>query len=531
MAEEQKIDIKEALKREFVKCAKDPEYFLKKYVWIQTTDKGRELFSLFLYQQKVLHLITKHKRLDILKSRQLGLTTLIAGYCIWAMTFKPDYKILAIAPTQEKAIHILAKVRFAYDNLPEWLKEKEVKNNEKTLSLGNGSEMRALTGAGDSARGFTGHFLIIDEAAFIDNAEELWGSSQQTLATGGKAIILSTPNGHGNWFHKLWQAAEMSENDFLPIKLPWNLHPGRDQAWRKKQDVELGEKMAAQECDCDFMTSGEGYFDEKDKKFIEDNIEEPLEKRGQRQTYWIWKYPQTGRSYVILADVARGDGADANGFHVMDLDTWEQVAEVKDAEIGTTEYAKLLVQVGIDYNNAFLIIDRVGLGWAVVQGVIDMGYSNMYYSPKSEITDLNTYLDKYYDLGKEDMVPGFGTSTKNRAAVVNAGGLYVRTRTVKMRSRRFWEEMKTFIWKNGKPQAMRGYNDDLIMPFAFGCYLRDTVFEYRTKGLEMTRATLGGIKRVTSQTLPKQNQDYIKQDIYKMKIPGQPDQDLTWLLG
>ena len=104
------------------------------------------------------------------------------------------------------------------------------------------------------------HLLIIDEAAFINNIGEIWASAQQTLATGGGCIALSTPYGTGNWFHQTWVDAEMSENSFLPIKLPWHVHPDRDEDWRKQQDADLGHKMAAQECDCDFSTSGDTVF-------------------------------------------------------------------------------------------------------------------------------------------------------------------------------------------------------------------------------------------------------------------------------
>ena len=87
------------------------------------------------------------------------------------------------------------------------------------------------------------------------------GFGSTTLATGGGAIVLSTPYGTGNWFHKTWVSAENNENDFLPIKLPWWVHPERDENWRKRQDELLGDpRLAAQECDCDFSTSGDIVF-------------------------------------------------------------------------------------------------------------------------------------------------------------------------------------------------------------------------------------------------------------------------------
>lgn len=529
---ESRLEYKKIISKEYLLCGADPIYFMKKYVWIQTNEMGRSLFLLYPFQEKVLHLFDNNDRNIVLKSRQLGITTLIAGFALWCMIFNKDYKVLALAPTQEKAIHILDKVVFAYENLPAWFRSGDCEakeKNKKTLALNNGSVIKALTGSSDSARGFTGNLLVIDEAAFIDNAEELWGSSQQTLAMGGRAIILSTPNGHGNFFHKSWIAAESSNNDFLPIKLKWNLHPDRDQKWRDKQTVELGEKMASQECDCDFLTSGDGYFDEADIKFTEDGVIEPVEKRGERKSYWIWNYPVPGKTYVLLVDVARGDGSDSSTMEIMELDNWEQVAEFKDAEIGTKEFSRKVVSAAIEYNNAFTVIDHIGLGWSVVSDVVELGYKNLHYSPKSDILSLEDYINKYHDLDKDEMVPGFKTSTKNRQPIVNALGLYTRSRSIKMKSSRYKKEMDTFIWKNGKPQAMRGYNDDLILPVAIGTYLRDTVFEYRSKGIEITRSALNNIRRITSDNPTPFMDSKLKQNPYSMNING-IDHDLRWLL-
>jgi phage FluMu gp28-like protein len=194
------------------------------------------LFTPYLFQEKLLYLLNKHDRTLILKSRQLGITTLTAAYALWLMLFKKDQSILALAPTQEKARNIVDKVRFAYSQLPSWLKIASLEDNKLSLILENGSKIKAASGASESARGYTANVLILDEAAFIENAEDLWGSAQQTLATGGRAIVLSTPNGIGQWFHQQWVGAESEENNFIPVRLPWSVHPSRNQKWRDDQD-------------------------------------------------------------------------------------------------------------------------------------------------------------------------------------------------------------------------------------------------------------------------------------------------------
>ncbi len=237
--------------------------------------------------------------------------------------------------------------------------------------------------------------LIIDEAAFIHNIGEIWASAQQTLATGGGAIVLSTPYGTGNWFHQTWVRAEAQENDFLPIKLPWYVHPERDEAWRKKQDEYLGDpRLAAQECDCDFNTSGDVVFYPEQLEFIISTyVKDPLERRGVDHNLWVWESPDYTRNYMVVADVARGDGKDSSAFHVIDLESNTQVAEYK-SQLSPKEFGYLLCGIATEYNEALLVVENNNIGWATLDAILERGYRNLYYSPKSEALNAETYLEK-----------------------------------------------------------------------------------------------------------------------------------------
>lgn len=243
-------DIKKIIAKEYIKCKKDPVYFMKKYCYIQHPQRGRILFNLYPFQEEVLHLFRDEKFLITLKSRQLGISTLSAGYSLWLMIFHKDKNILALATTQATARNLVSKTIFMYEQLPKWLKLSHLEKNKLSLRLKNGSKIQAKSSSTDSARSEAVSLLLIDEAAFIDNIEETFTAAQQTLATGGQCMALSTPNGIGNWFHKTWVRAETRENSFVPIKLPWTVHPERDQTWRDQQDKDLGPRMAGQECDC-----------------------------------------------------------------------------------------------------------------------------------------------------------------------------------------------------------------------------------------------------------------------------------------
>ena len=243
-------DIKQIVAQEYIKCAKDPAYFMRKYCYIQHPKRGRILFNLYPFQESVLHLFRDENYIITLKSRQLGISTLAAGYSLWLMLFHKDKNVLALAITQATARNLVTKTIFMYENLPKWLQLPFTEKNKLSLRLKNGSKITAKSSNTDAARSEAVSLLLIDEAAFIDNIEETYTAAQQTLATGGQCMALSTPNGIANWFHKTWVDAESGDNGFVPVKLPWTVHPERDQTWRDEQDKKLGVRAAAQECDC-----------------------------------------------------------------------------------------------------------------------------------------------------------------------------------------------------------------------------------------------------------------------------------------
>lgn len=478
-----------AIRQEYVKCVLDPAHFMRKYCMIQHPIKGTIPFNLYDFQGKVLHLLQNNQFSLILKSRQLGISTLSAGYALWLMLFNNDKNVLVLATKQETAKNMVTKVKFMYDNLPNWLKgsRKPQESNKLTLKLANGSQIKAVSAAGDSGRSEAVSLLVIDEAAFIDGVEEIWASSQQTLSTGGGAIVLSTPNGIGNWFHQMWSKAELGENNFLPIRLRWDVHPERDITWRKKQDEDLGAKLAGQECDCDFLASGDTVFETDHLEYYEANVTQPIDKRGIDHALWIWEYPVYSKDYLVVADVARGDGKDYSACHVIEIETMKQVAEYK-SHISTPDYANFLYSLATEYNDALLVVENSSIGWDVITRLLERDYRNFYYSPKSDILTQEEWIARYNN--PNNFTPGFVTSTKSRPLIIEKFREYVKEKQVKIYSPRLVSEMRTFIWKNGRAEAQQSYNDDLVMSMAIGLYLRDTAIRFRKANLDITRHAL-----------------------------------------
>ena len=525
-----KENITEAIKSELLRCKQDPAYFMKKFYTIQHPTRGRLSFALYPFQEKVLKLLQKHDYTVINKSRQLGMSTLTSAFALWLMLFERDKNVLVVATTQSTAKNIVTKVRFAYDNLPTWIKLPTTEDNRLSLRLKNGSQIKAVSAATDSARSEAVSLLIIDEAAFIERIDDIFTSAQQTLATGGRCIALSTPNGVGNWFHKTFTSAQISENRFIPISLPWTVHPERDQVWRDEQTKQLGVRAAAQECDCDFSTSGETVIEPDILKYYAENmICEPMEKRGIGKYYWLWSQPDVMKNYMVLADVARGDGKDFSTFHVVDIDEAKQVAEYKD-KIPTKDFARLLETVAVEWNDALLVVENSGIGWDVVTTLQERGYRNLYYSPKSEI--VGTQIDQYvtrFDRG-DGMVPGFSMNQKTRPLVIEKMRSFIEDKIVTIQSQRLLDELRVFIWKNQKAQAMSGYNDDLVMPWAVGLFLRDTALRFRQAAYDLTYASLDNFSKSNQGFQVYVGSNPYKANPWVVDLGEGKQMDLTWLL-
>jgi hypothetical protein len=490
----QKKSLKDIIAEEYKKCAVDPIHFMKKYCMIQHPVRGKIPFHLFPFQEKTLTQFAGNRFNIVLKSRQTGISTLSAGYALWKMIFNSDFNVLVIATKQDVAKNLVTKVRVMHELLPSWLKGGSMEDNKLSLRLTNGSQIKAIASSPDAGRSEALSLLIFDEAAFIDDIDEIWVAAQSTLSTGGSCIALSTPNGVGNWFHQTWLGAEESRNPFNTIRLHWTVHPERDQKWRDQQEELLGAKKAAQECDCDFVSSGETVIEPETLMFYKETyIQDPIEKGGFDGNLWKWEHPDYNKSYMVVADVARGDGADYSTCHVFDIVTATQVAEYK-GKVDTKDFGNFLVALSTEYNDALLVVENANIGWATIQQVIDRGYKNLFYMSKDlKYIDVENQMTNRYRAEDKGLVAGFSTTSKTRPLIISKLTDYFREKSVVVRSTRLIDELFTFIYMNGRAEAMKGYNDDLVMAFSIGLWVRDTALRLRQEGIDLTKSAVGGI--------------------------------------
>ena len=518
---------KQAQIKEIIKCGKDPTYFFNKYVKIQHPTRGAIPFKTYDFQDNCVNDFRKNRFNIVLKSRQLGLSTITAAYAMWMVLFHKDKNVLIIATKLAVAQNFIKKCKFLLSSCPRWLILPQiVKNNSQALEFNNGSQIKAIPTSDDAGRSEALSLLIVDEAAFVRNFDTLWTGLYPTLSTGGEAIVLSTPNGVGGQYYDLWVYAEKGENIFNPIKLTWDVHPDRGAQWFEDETKNMTQKQIAQELLCDFAASGETFLRVEDIEYIRDWISTPIDRWGPDMGVWVWDYPLTEKKYVISADVSRGDAGDYSTFHVIDTEASHIVAEYQ-GKLPPDRFAQLLAEAGKRYNDALMCPENNSYGYAVIMKLNELDYRNLYFQNDK---------DRYnYMYGNKDIAKiGFQTNSKTRAQILTKLEEVLRTKQVKIRSSRLYEELKTFVWKNGKAQAMRGQNDDLIIALAIGVWLYDTSPQLSKTGTNINNAMLAAFAVNTTQiedTVIDHAGQKIQHRNISVTFPGSksPYTDFDWL--
>jgi len=213
------------IKQEFDKCRKDPVYFICNYIKVVHPIFGLVKFDLYPFQKKLINEF-KSNRFNILrKFRQAGCTTLVAAFSLWKCMFTEHYKVVILSKDDDASMEVLSRMKTAYDELPEWLKPKVIKDSAHALRFVNGSEIKSKSSSKQSGRSAAASLLILDEAAFIENIDTIWAAAFPVISTGGSVIALSTVNGVGNWFHRQYTGARRGENSFHAIDINWKDHP------------------------------------------------------------------------------------------------------------------------------------------------------------------------------------------------------------------------------------------------------------------------------------------------------------------
>jgi len=453
--------------------------------------RGNIPFRTYPFQDDLLDKFRDHRFNAIAKARQLGISTIVAGYIAWTLLFYRDKNILVMATKYSTASNMVKKVKHVLGNIPEWLKISKIKvDNKHSFELSNGSVVKAIPTSADAGRSEAVSLLVVDEAAHVENMDEIWTAIMPTISEGGRCIALSSPNGIGNWFHKTFEDSLNGQNSFIATSLPWNVHPEHDQDWFENETKNLSKREIAQEYLVSFNASGETVIDPDDIEFLRKTAIEPKKKSWMDRNLHVWKpYNHQGK-YLLSADVARGDGQDYSVFHVINVNTMEQVAEYQ-GKVAPEQFVNLIFDIAHEYGSAMVVIETNNIGYTVAQKLIDLGYRNVYYSNKST----HEYVNPNAAYGNSNVVPGFTTSVKTRPLIIAKLDEMIRNKSIHINSGRLVRELEKFIWVHGRPEAQKGYNDDLVMSLAIACWVRDSTVISAQKDVQLNIAILNSMSK------------------------------------
>lgn len=462
------------IKKEFTKCKNDPVYFISTYTKVVHPKRGLVPFKLYPFQEEIVRAFQKNRFNILKKFRQAGCTTICSAFSLWYCMFNSHKTVAIISKGDAESTEVIERIKLMHFELPDWLRPKIVEDNAHKFRLENRSVIIAKASSKDAGRSIPGSLLILDEIAFNDNADSIWTAAYPILSLGGGCIALSTCNGVGNWFHRMWSSAVKKENQFNTIQINFKQHPeyvrhpGYEKMyeemmsyepplnideWEKTTRANLTYKEFSQEYLAEFLGTGETYLPGDILIQLYENTNKNFYIKYNNRMR-VWQDPQNKREYGIGVDVGLGRERDYSAFHIIDLYNGEQVAEFYSNRTPINEFAEIVVKEARLYNTAYVLPERNMIG------------ENLIYFLRETYEYENLVMDEQREIGIQ-------ISQKNRENLLADMEHHIRSNRVKINSERLVDELLTFIIDpdTGKIKADNHCHDDLIMSFAVTIFL------------------------------------------------------------
>jgi hypothetical protein len=574
---------KEAVLMEYAKCMRSTAYALKTY--LQTYDNTVSKYvplELFPDQISLVEDYENYNENIALKYRQAGVSTVTAAWSskklVFAKKNSPE-KVLIIANKLDTAVEVANKIRGFTDQWPSWVGVgfSSEKNSQRHFKLTNGCEVKAVATSKDALRGYTPTILIFDEAAYIEADSDFWAACMASLSTGGKVIVVSTPNGYDAIYYEIYDQALKGMNEFKVSEMVWwkdpryakdlslvnvkdiihyylnrNEYPDVEiieynnkeknfdeirqlisqgykpnSSWYESmvKKLKYDKRKVNQELECAFLGSGDNVFNSDMLEDLRVNMvkEPPTKMMG--GGLWIWKEPEIGKKYIMGVDVSRGDSEDFSTFQIVDFDSREQVAEYV-GKLPPDTLAEICYKWGNMYN-AFIVVDITGgMGVTTSLRLRELGYRNVY------VDGVDISNKWQYDPKATEKIPGINFNAK-RVQIIATFEEYLR-HGFRINSTRLLNEMNTFIYVNGRPDHQKGQHDDLIMSVAMALYVGETSFSSLNKVTNQTKAMIDSWTVNTNEFNRRQFMDPVisqQQENIKREATKSDYENYLWLFG
>ena len=443
-------------------------YFAKKFAYIQHPVKGKLLYDPYEYQLGLMHSYHNFRFNINMMPRQTGKTTCASIYLAWYAMFKPDQTILVAAHKYTGAQEIMSRIRFVYESCPDHIRAGVVSYNKQSIEFENGSRIVAQTTTGNTGRGMSISLLYCDEFAFVmpNIAEEFWTSISPTLATGGRAIITSTPNSDEDTFATIWKQAEnkfdehgneseLGSNGFHSFISHWSEHPDRDEEWKQAEVGRIGEEKFRREYGCEFLVFDETLINSIKLATMEGVA--PMLNMG--QTRW-YKKPTAQYTYAVALDPSMGTGGDNAAIQVFELPSYEQVAEWQHNTTAIpgqirvlADICKYLQQETNNDNGIYWSVENNGIGEACLLVISDFGEENI---PGLFVSEpmRKGHVRKFRK--------GFNTTHGTKITACSRLKTMIENDKMTLRSKPLISELKGFVATGTSYQAKSGIADDLV---------------------------------------------------------------------
>jgi len=461
------IDFTKEQIEEYVKCSKDPVYFIINYCKIVTLDHGLQPFNLYDCQINKINVIHDNRRIILMEGRQQGKTTTSAAYILWTTLFSPNKTVAILANKAAAAREVLSRYQLMYEHLPVWLQQGVTTWNKGDIELENGSKVFTAATSSSAIRGRSVNMLYVDEAAIIPNtvAEEFFTSVYPTISAGEttKILLSSTPLGY-NHFWKFWNDAEEDRNGFVNLFIPYWEIPGRDEKWAEEQRRLLGELKYNQEVLCKFLGSSLTLIN-ADTISQMSAIPPSMQKDGLD----VFSLPEEKHTYIMVADTAKGVGGDFSAFTVIDIteSPFRIVAKYRNNRISPMLYPSVIYEVAKKYNESFVLIE-INSSEQVAQILYnEYEYENILFVSKT--SKGQRISSGFGSSGKAE----FGVTTDKKVKRIGCTTLksLVEEKKLLITDADIISEISTFIERKGSYSADEGYHDDLVMTLVLFSWL------------------------------------------------------------
>lgn len=484
---------------QFKKCA-DPKtgakYFMSNFFYIQHPVRGGIKYDPYEYQERLIDVYHNYRYSISMMPRQTGKSTSAAGYLLWFTMFVPDSTVLIAAHKFTGAQEIMQRIRYAYEECPDHIRAGAVSYNKGSIEFDNGSRIVSATTTENTGRGMSISLLYCDEFAFVRPtiAKEFWTSISPTLATGGKAIITSTPSSDEDQFALLWKGANKCEdangnttdvgiNGFKAYRSYWKEHPDRDDKWADEERAKLGEERFRREMECEFVNVDETLIN---PIYLMDLAgEEPSQRTG--QVRWYGRViPE--HIYTVSWDPSLGTGGDFAAMQVFNATNMRQVAEWKHNKTPIPEQVRVfsdmikhLTEHGVNANNIYFSVENNTIGEAALISIADYGEEN--------IAGLFLSEDKKTGQGRR-FRKGFNTTHKTKIAACAKMKTLIESGRLKIHSKSLVSELKQFVASGTSYAAKPGEHDDLVMATVLAVRMMQQIQQYhKDLGENMTDHT------------------------------------------